>query len=186
MRRTLFGSVGSEFLEPDFPARFGGTMAEGAGSTKDAGVSETIAAYFCRMADTVGLPRSIALIYHALFVVDGPLSFGDIVERSGLSKASASTGLKMLERMRGIQRVMVPDDRRTFYRPELSLRRLVTGFMEESLRPGLEAGQRLLDQAESDAPADLAPILVERLASLRHWHQLTRDLLPVLSALDPS
>lgn len=151
----------------------------------DAAVSETIAAYFCRMADTVGLPRSAALIYHTLFISEEPLSFGDIVERSGLSKASGSTGIRLLERMRGIERVMIPDDRRTFYRAELSLRRFMTGFVEESVLPGLDAGQRLLDHAESKSSSGLSPVLNDRLSSLRKWHQLTLDLVPALSALDP-
>ena len=159
-------------------------MTEGTPSETNALISETLAAYFCRMADTIGLPRSVALIYHTLFLAEDSLSFRDIVERSGLSKASGSTGIKLLERMRGIERVMIPDDRRTFYRPELSMRRLVTGFIEESVHPGLEAGQRLLDQADTGASSDLSPILTERLASLRRWHKMTRDLLPALSALD--
>jgi len=151
-------------------------------TTTDASVSATIAAYFCRLADTVGLPRSVALIYHSLFLAGDPLSFNEIVERSGLSKASASTGLKLLERMRALEQVIIPDDRRTYYRPELSLRRLVTGFIAESVNPGLDAGQRLLDQAETaaDSTPDLDPLLSERLTSLRHWHQMTQDLLPVL------
>lgn len=150
-------------------------------------VSNTIGAYFCRMADTVGLPRSAALIYHALFTSAEPVCFGDIVERTGLSKASASTGLGLLERMRGIERVIVLDDRRTFYRPELSLRRLVSGFVKESVHPGLEAGQRLLDEAQRVAAQDeeLSPVLVERLASLRHWHETTQTLLPAIRTLDP-
>ena len=159
-----------------------------ASSRTEAAVSETIAAYFCRMAETIGLPRSAALIYHTLFLAEDPLHFGEVVERCGLSKASASTGLKLLERMRGIERVMVRDDRRTYYRPELSLRRLVTGFMNESLLPGLEAGQRLLDQAEdqSGSQTNLTPLLADRLASLRRWHERTSDLLPALAALESS
>lgn len=150
-------------------------------------VSQTIGAYFCRMADTIGLPRSVALIYHALFTSEEAVCFSDIVERTGLSKASASTGLSLLERMRGIERVIKLDDRRTFYRPELSLRRLVSGFVEESVNPGLEAGQRLLDEAHeiAEQDEDLSPVLAERLASLRHWHELTQTLLPAIRTLDP-
>jgi len=150
----------------------------------DAEVSHTIANYFCRMADTVGLPRSVALIYHALFVSKGPLSFGEIVEKAGLSKASASTGLKMLERMRGIERVIVSDDRRTFYRPELSLRRLMVGFMRESLLPGMEAGRRLLEEAEAQSAEKIGSHLAERLASLRRWHERSQAILPALAALE--
>lgn len=136
------------------------------------------------MADTVGLPRSVAQIYATLFLSPVPLSFGDIVDMAGLSKASASTGLKFLERMRGAEIVVVPDDRRTFYRAELSVRRLVGGFVQESLQPGLDAGQRLLDTAAAVADDELPPLLKERLGSLRTWHALTRDLLPTLADLE--
>jgi DNA-binding transcriptional regulator GbsR (MarR family) len=159
-------------------------MAKATASKVDAAVSEKIASYFCRMAETFGLPRSVALIYHSLFVAEEPLHFGEIVENCGLSKASASTGLRLLERMRGIERVMVPSDRRTFYRAELSLRRLVTGFLEEALQPGLEAGQRLLDEASEVSGKKLAPHLAKRLSSLRHWHETTSDILPAIAALD--
>jgi DNA-binding transcriptional regulator GbsR (MarR family) len=153
-------------------------------SSAEVEVRDAVAAYFCRMADTIGLPRSVAQIYAVLFLSGEPLSFGDIVETSGLSKASASTGLKFLERMRGAEIVVVPDDRRTFYRAELSVRRLVAGFVQESLQPGLDAGQRLLDQAAAVPDAGLPQILTDRLASLRTWHGLTRDLLPALAALE--
>jgi DNA-binding transcriptional regulator GbsR (MarR family) len=145
-----------------------------------------MAAYFCRMADTVGIPRSVALIYHALFVSSEPLSFTEIVENSGLSKASASTGLKMLERMHAAEVVVIPDVRGTYYKPELSVRRLVSGFLEESLVPGLEAGGRLLGETKAQLGEGLSPHLAERLSSLLRWHALTGDLLPALALLDPA
>ncbi len=150
----------------------------------DSEVRDSLAAYFCRMADTIGLPRSVALIYHTLFLAPEPLSFGDIVATSGLSKASASTGLKLLERMRGVEIVVISDDRRTFYRAERSIRRFVSGFIQESLQPGLDAGQRLLDQASTAPESELSPFVAERLASVRHWHEMTRDLLPALALLE--
>jgi DNA-binding transcriptional regulator GbsR (MarR family) len=153
--------------------------------TADEQFKQTLAAYFCKMSGTVGLPRSVALIYHSLFLSPAPLCFADIVNQSGLSKASASTGLKLLERMGGVEAVFVPDDRRTFYRAELSLRRIIQGFIRESLQPGMDAGQCLLDEAAALPATELSPICIERLASLRHWHSLTKELLPALSTLDP-
>jgi len=155
-------------------------------STANQAALDAMAAYFSRVAETFNLPRSVAAIYHTLFVAEEALSFTQIVENSGLSKASASTGLKLLERMLAVEVVHIPNDRNTYYRPELSMRRLLTGFIEESLQPGLEAGQRLLDKVDTGgASSDLSPVLAERLASLRRWHEMTRDLLPALSALDP-
>jgi DNA-binding transcriptional ArsR family regulator len=144
---------------------------------------EAMASYFCRVADTFSLPRSAALIYHALFTAERPLSFTEIVEGAGLSKGSASTGLRLLKRMRAIEIVFVSDSRSTYYRPELSLRRLAVGFLEESLMPGLVDGGHLLGQVPPHRDDELPPHLKQRLSSLRHWHETSRGLLPMLAAL---
>ncbi|QJE94274.1 GbsR/MarR family transcriptional regulator [Luteolibacter luteus] len=137
------------------------------------------------MADTIGVPRSVALIYHILYLSKEPMSFSEVVERSGCSKASASTGLKLLERIRGVEVVILPDDRRTFYRPELSLRRLVTGFIQENFVSGVEAGQRILDSPTTVPESELSPLLAERLESLRNWHQTLQAVIPT-AALERS
>ena len=59
---------------------------------------------------------------------------------------NVSGGVRFLERMGLIHLVVDASDRRTFYRPELSLRRLVTGLIKENLTPALERGERLLDE----------------------------------------
>ncbi len=142
-----------------------------------------MAAYFARVAETFSLPRSVAGIYHTLFVAEKDLSFTEIVEISGLSKASASTGLKLLESMLAVEIVHVPNDRNTYYRPELSLRRLASGFLKQALLPGLEAGGRLLESAPSPSDENLSEYLSTRLTSLRSWHSSSCDILPLLAAL---
>ena len=145
--------------------------------------SEAMAAYFARVAETFNLPRSVAGIYHTLFVAEKALSFTEIVKESGLSKASASTGLKLLESMLAVAVVHVPNDRNTYYRPELSLRRLAAGFLRQSLLPGLEAGGHHLDSAPSKSDETLSELYSTRLSSLRSWHESSKDLLPLLAAL---
>ena len=152
-------------------------------STSDTEASEAMAAYFARVAETFSLPRSVAGIYHTLFVAEKDLSFTEIVENSGLSKASASTGLKLLESMLAVEIVHVPNDRNTYYRPELSLRRLAAGFLKQSLLPGLEAGGRLLESVSSESEETLSEHFSKRLSSLRSWHSSSKDLLPLLAAL---
>lgn len=154
-------------------------------SRADSEAREALAAYFCRMADAAGFPRSVALIYHTLYLSPAPLSFAEIVDQTRCSKASASVGLKFLGRIHGVEIVILPDDRRTFYRAERSIRRLITGFIQETLQPGLEAGQRILDRPTGRPESELSPDIAERLASLRQWHRLLRDVLPSLALLDP-
>ena len=151
---------------------------------------DQMAAYFSRCAETIGLPRSLAAIYATLFLADSPLPFEEIVARSGLSKASASTGLRDLERLHGVERVVVPADRRSFYRAQLSIRRVLSAFLTESLKPGLEDGARMLQSAAGhlgDPATALADPATQhlrvRLESLLAWHDRASGILPMLSLL---
>ena len=143
---------------------------------------QELSAYFCQLADSFGLPRSVALIYGTLFLAEDPLPVSEIIEESGLSKGSVSSGLRFLERMGFIHLVVDPSDRRTFYRPELSLRRLATGLIEENFTPALKRGETLLDGVAKNS--ELSDHLKTRLANLQTWNETALGLLPALSLLD--
>lgn len=144
-------------------------------------IRQELTVYFCQLAEALGLPRSVALIYAALYLAEGPLAAAEIIEESGLSKGSVSHGLRLLERMKFIHPVIRPSDRRSFYRPEPSLRKLAAGLIEENLLPALENGRGLLEEV-SQGP--VAGHLKARLASLQHWNETALGLLPALSLLD--
>ena len=141
-----------------------------------------MAAYFCQWAETMGLPQSFALIYHALYLSERPLSVAEIIETSGLSKGSVSGGLRLLERMRSVKQVFVPNDRRTFYQPELSVRALIAGLLQESFIPSLERGEQILNEAPAEE--QLSDHVALRLASLRSWNQSAKNLAPALGLLE--
>ena len=143
---------------------------------------QEMSAYFCRLADSFGLPRSVALIYGTLFLAENPLPVSEIIEESGLSKGSVSAGIRLLERMGFIHLVVDASDRRNFYRPELSLRRLAAGLIEESFTPALKRGDKILAEVAKDE--DLSDHLKTRLASLQNWNETAPGLLPALSLLD--
>ena len=143
---------------------------------------QELSAYFCQLADSFGLPRSVALIYGTLFLAENPLPVSEIIEESGLSKGSVSSGLRFLERMGFIHLVVDPSDRRTFYRPELSLRRLAAGLIQENFTPALKRGEMLLDEVAKNS--ELSDHLKTRLASLQSWNETALGLLPALSLLD--
>ena len=143
---------------------------------------QALSGYFCQLADSFGLPRSVALIYGTLFLDENPLPVSEIIEESGLSKGSVSSGLRFLERMGFIHLVVESSDRRTFYRPELSLRRLAAGLIEENFTPALKRGETLLDQVAKNS--ELSDHLKTRLASLQTWNETALGLLLALSLLD--
>ena len=144
--------------------------------------TQELSTYFCHLADAFGLPRSVALIYAPLFFAESPLPVSEIINESGLSKGSVSNGVRLLERMGFIHLVIEPADRRTFYRPELSLRRLVTGLIEENFTPALKRGEKILNEAEKNS--ELSDHLKTRLESIKRWNETALGLLPSLSSLD--
>jgi hypothetical protein len=81
-----------------------------------------------------------------------------------------------------IHLVVESSDRRTFYRPELSLRLLAAGLIEENLTPALKRGETLLDEVAKNT--ELSDHLKTRLASLQSWNEIALGLLPALSLLD--
>ena len=102
----------------------------------------------------IGLPKSIGEIYGLLFVSREPLSLDDLVFRLGISKGSASQGLRML---RGLGAVLESDGnggRRTYYEPEISLKRLVGGFIREQVVPHLKSGRSKLAELADDGWRD--------------------------------
>ena len=150
--------------------------------TETDSTKQELSGYFCQLADSFGLPRSVALIYATLFLAENPLPVSEIIEESGLSKGSVSSGVRLLERMGFIHLVVDASDRRTFYRPELSLRRLAAGLIGENFTPALKRGDRLLAGVAKNE--DLSAHLKTRLASLQSWNETALGLLPALSLLD--
>ena len=150
--------------------------------TETDSTKQELSGYFCTLADSFGLPRSVALIYATLFLAENPLPVSEIIKEAGLSKGSVSGGVRLLERMGFIHLVVDSSDRRTFYRPELSLRRLAAGLVEENFTPALRRGETLLDEVATNS--ELSDHLKTRLASLQSWNETALGLLPVLSLLD--
>jgi HTH-type transcriptional regulator, glycine betaine synthesis regulator len=134
-----------------------------------------VAEYFGQLAPAVGLPRTVGRIYGVLFLSKVPMTFNEVVQGAGISKASTSTGLRILSRLRAVVLVSGVGERRLSYAAETSARRLLGGLLSGSLMPHLEAGEELLEGL--DAKDDF---VAGRLESLRSWQRSAREMLPVL------
>lgn len=151
-------------------------------------VESEFVAFFVQMATALGLPRSVGEIFGYLFSADEPKPFDEVVSRLGISKGSASQGLKFLTGMGAISTVYVPRDRRTFYEAETKMRKLFSRALQESVRPHLEANGRLIDAIEDhiDRSPDHAfreEHYRNRAASLKSWNDKALQLLPLLDKL---
>lgn len=135
----------------------------------------------------IGLPKSIGEIYGLLFISRDPLSLDDLVTRLGISKGSASQGLRMLRGLGAVKESDGNGGRRTYYEPEISLKRLVGGFIGEQVVPHLKSGRSKLEELESvigeiDDPAE-REFLRDRTGRLDAWFKRGGVVLPLLQKI---
>lgn len=142
---------------------------------------------FVRAAALIGLPRSIGEIYGLLYCSPDPLTFDEIEARLGISRGSVSGGLKTLRQLGAIKLHYAPGSRKDHYMPELSMERLVRGFMKDQFTPHLESSAVRLDAVEThlaDEPdAALREHGLQRLNTLRSWRRRAEKLLPLALAV---
>ena len=145
------------------------------------------------MVQVFGVPKSVGQIYGLLYSTPEPLSFSDIVDRLDISKGSASQGLQLLRSLGAIN--VVPASpisslgsqikRSVAYEPELSLRKLVSGVLQERIAPlagaGAERLARLRELAEEDG--DGSNFYLDRAKQLNTWRRRLKTILPMLSLL---
>lgn len=152
-------------------------------------VESEFVGFFVHLATAVGLPRSVGEIFGLLFAAETPVPFDEVVARLGISKGSASQGLRLLVKIGAVSQTYVPRDRRTFYVAETRMRQLVSNALQESLRPHLEGNSRLVSQldqsieAHADALGTSADHYRSRAASLRAWNEKALVLLPLLDKI---
>ncbi|PXA03694.1 hypothetical protein DDZ13_10385 [Coraliomargarita sinensis] len=142
---------------------------------------------FVRAATLIGLPRSIGEIYGLLYCSPDPLTFDEIEARLGISRGSVSGGLKTLRQLGAVKLQYAPGSRKDHYVPELSMERLVRGFIADQFTPHLESSVERLDAIETelaDEPdAARRQHASQRLNTLRTWRRRAEKLLPIVLAV---
>jgi DNA-binding transcriptional regulator GbsR (MarR family) len=141
---------------------------------------------FVRAAGLIGLPRSMGEIYGLLFCAHTPLAFDDLAERLGISRGSVSQGLKFLRQLGAVKVQYVAGSRKDHYAAELSIRRLVSGFVSDQFSPHLESGTERLEAISVLIELESDPVLrahaTQRIGTLRTWQRRMQQLLPIVMA----
>lgn len=137
---------------------------------------------FVDLANSFGLPKSVGKLYGYIFLQDQPVCFDDLVSALGLSKGSVSQGLRVLTNLNAVKRTFVREDRRDHYVPEMSLKRLFGGLLQERFHGQFsQAGDRLeaLEEECRQSGHERRAVL-ERIQILRRWQGRLRLLTPLV------
>lgn len=166
----------------DLPSPEPGTRAIGLTT-----LQQQVVDFFVDGVKVLGLPRSLGEIYGLLFISTEPLSLDDLVRDLGISKGSASQGLRTLRALGAVREVVGNGDRRTYYEPAVDLKRLVGGFIREQVRPHLDSGKTKLVSIAETASLSADPVEKEffkdRIERLESWMKRGGQVLPVLQKL---
>ena len=141
--------------------------------------------FFVRAADLLGMPRSYGEIYGLMYSSEVPLQLNDVVEQLGISKGSASQGIRALRQFGAVKTVFVPGERRDFFEAEMQLKRMASGFLRDQVDPHLESGADRLDNIQAllesgDADLENPKAMLAKVDKLKKWHKRARQLVPVI------
>lgn len=150
-------------------------------------LQEQVIGYFVDLVRVLGLPRSLGEIYGLLFITSQPLSLDDLVRLLGISKGSASQGLRTLRTLGAVKEAAGNGLRRTYYQPSVELKPLVGGFIREQIRPHLDSGKSKLrtlqETAEKTEDHHTREFFIDRIDRLHQWINRSGQVLPVLQKM---
>jgi HTH-type transcriptional regulator, glycine betaine synthesis regulator len=147
------------------------------------GLEAEIIGLFVQLSRIIGLPRSYAEIYGALFMSPRPLTMDELIERLGISRGSACQGLSFLRKAGAIKTVLIPGRRPAHYEAVAELRHLASGFLQDQILPQVEDSQDRLSQIAvlvARLPAKERAEASRKVALLQSWEKRTREFLPLV------
>ncbi len=162
------------------------TRIGGAPNAAQSALEQEFVSIFSDLADLFGNPRSHGAIYGLLFSSARALSMEDIVVRLGISKGSASQGLRQLEELGAISRAREQGERSHIYVARIELKPLLAGFLRKRLGPRLASSAGRLKHVEKllpSLPSSFRPTARLRLQKITRWHRRAHAFLPLAQEL---
>ena len=134
-----------------------------------------------KLCAILGLPKSVGLIYGAVFVSARPIEAGDICKELKISRGSVSQGIKFLRELGAIRVEGQNGNRAEHFVAEDHLRKAVETFVTKKIAPAFyELGEEV-ERLENDSSQQLPEALRDKLETIRRWHGHGRLLLPLVS-----
>ena len=135
-------------------------------------------------AQLIGLPKSVGQIYGYLYSAVKPTTMDQLISELGISKGSASQGLKFLRQLGAIKTQLVIGDRRDHFVAEVKSKKLMGGFIREKLIPALDEGEERIGFVKRLLAADGLledQLHKDQVAKLKTWNKKLRMALPLIN-----
>jgi DNA-binding transcriptional regulator GbsR (MarR family) len=100
-------------------------------------------------SQSLGVGRVLGQIYAFLYFSQGPRSLADMQQVLGISKGSASTGVRQLEQWGAVRKVWIKGDRKDYYEANDWFGRILKNAVLDTVGTKLTAYSSLLDNVDS-------------------------------------
>ena len=142
---------------------------------------EALMALCVRLCLLLGLPKSIGLIYGAVFASPRPVEAGQICRKLKISRGSVSQGLRFLKELGAIRSDGLNGGRAEHFVVEEHLRTAIENFVSLKILPALRELDQEIQQIEKGPAGAFPPALREKLDTLRRWHGHGKLFLPLIN-----
>jgi len=129
----------------------------------------------------LGLPKSIGLIYGAVFASPKPLEAGQICRKLKISRGSVSQGLRFLKELGAIRSEGLNGGRAEHFVAEDHLRGAIENFVLKKMSPAMEEIGWEIKRLEKYFQEGKAPELSAKMEVLRRWHGHGKLLFPLIT-----
>ena len=135
-----------------------------------------------KAANSKGCGDAVGVLRGTLFLADEPMSMDELVEETGYSKSTVSSNMSLLENLGTARRVVTPGDKRYHYIPVTdpdSLKKAMLGNVRNEIQLIMVALDMTEKEIVKNGPA--SEVILERIASIRHFYRQTDRLLDLVS-----
>ena len=134
-----------------------------------------------RLCLLLGLPKSIGLIYGAVFASPKPVEAGQICRKLKISRGSVSTGLRFLKELGAIRSEGLNGGRAEHFVAEDHLRGAMENFVLKKISPAMDEIGEEIKHLDKILAEGNTPVLSEKLEVLRRWHRHGKLLFPLVT-----
>ena len=132
------------------------------------------------MTQSLGIGRVVGQIYAFLYFSPEPRNLSDMQGALGISKGSASTGVRQLEQWNAVRKVWVKGDRKDYYEANDWLGKIMKSAISDRVARKLTAYASLLQGIETNAPGvsddGQGEFVKGRIEHLRDFHARTQKM----------
>lgn len=128
---------------------------------------------------SLGVGRVLGQIFAYLYLSPEPRTLNDLTSELGISKGSASMGVRQLEQWGALEKIWVKGDRKDYYRAKDNFGKMIKNAILDLAGKRIQDYSALLNEIESELAESKGPndrFLQERIRKLRSFENRTQNL----------